>query len=280
MAMQRLDALVQTAVESIGLTTPPAGVAGALYVVGAGATGAWAGKDNNIAHYVARAWAFYASFVGMRVWNKDTATAMVCTGSGWQIDQTGDMKKSVYDTDSDGKVNAAEAADTAPVNTFPIGDGTDATITIWANNADTNKPGIRYNATDNKWQYSNDGSAWAGMDSGGLAFKTIAVSGQSSVVADAPDDTLTLVAGSNVTITTDEATDTITIAASGGSGGLAFKTIAVSGQSDVVAESADDTLTLVAGSNVTITTNATTDTITISASGGSTGSVNLWQLLV
>ena len=92
MAMQRLDALVQTAVESIGLTTPPAGVAGALYVVGAGATGAWAGKDNNIAHYVARAWAFYASFVGMRVWNKDTATAMVCTGSGWQIDQTGDMK--------------------------------------------------------------------------------------------------------------------------------------------------------------------------------------------
>ena len=125
-------------------------------------------------------------------------------------------------------MNAAEAADTAPVNTFPIGDGTDATITIWANNADTNKPGIRYNATDNKWQYSNDGSAWAGMDSGGLAFKTIAVSGQS----------------------------------------------------DVVAESADDTLTLVAGSNVTITTNATTDTITISASGGSTGSVNLWQLLV
>lgn len=47
-----------------------------------------------------------------------------------------------------------------------------------------------------------------------------------------------------------------------------FQTIAVSGQSNVVADSTSDTLTLVAGTNVTITTNATTDTITISASGG------------
>lgn len=47
-----------------------------------------------------------------------------------------------------------------------------------------------------------------------------------------------------------------------------FQTIQVSGQSDVVADTATDTLTLVAGSNVTITTNAGTDTITIAASGG------------
>lgn len=45
-------------------------------------------------------------------------------------------------------------------------------------------------------------------------FKTISVSGQSDVVADATDDTLTFVAGSNVTITTDAAADSITIAAS------------------------------------------------------------------
>ncbi|MCA3003785.1 MAG: hypothetical protein IOD15_00290 [Phycisphaerales bacterium] len=50
-------------------------------------------------------------------------------------------------------------------------------------------------------------------------FTTIAVSGQSNVVADAASDTLTLVAGSNVTITTNAATDTITIAATGGGGG-------------------------------------------------------------
>lgn len=47
-----------------------------------------------------------------------------------------------------------------------------------------------------------------------------------------------------------------------------FSTIAVSGQSNVVADSTSDTLTLVAGSNVTITTDASTDSITISSTGG------------
>lgn len=45
----------------------------------------------------------------------------------------------------------------------------------------------------------------------------------------------------------------------------AFSNIAVSGQNTVAADTATDTLTLVAGSNVTITTNDTTDTITIAA---------------
>lgn len=44
-------------------------------------------------------------------------------------------------------------------------------------------------------------------------FKQIAVSGESSIVADTNNDILTLAEGSNVTITTDAATDTITIAA-------------------------------------------------------------------
>ena len=45
-----------------------------------------------------------------------------------------------------------------------------------------------------------------------------------------------------------------------------FSTIAVSGQSDVIADTTSDTLTLVAGTGVAITTNATTDSITISSS--------------
>ena len=52
----------------------------------------------------------------------------------------------------------------------------------------------------------------------------------------------------------------------------AFKTIAVSGQSDVVADSATDTLTLVAGSNITITTDDATDSITINSTGSTAGS--------
>lgn len=58
--------------------------------------------------------------------------------------------------------------------------------------------------------------------------------------------------------------------AAGGGGGDSFTTIAVSGQDNIVADSSTDTLTLVAGSNVTITTNAASDSVTIAASGGIT----------
>ena len=49
-------------------------------------------------------------------------------------------------------------------------------------------------------------------------FQTIAVAGQSDVVADTTADTLTLVGGTNVTITTDAGTDTVTITAASGAG--------------------------------------------------------------
>ena len=53
-----------------------------------------------------------------------------------------------------------------------------------------------------------------------------------------------------------------------------FKTIAVSGQSDVVADSISDTVTFVAGSNMTLTTNAAGDSITFASSGGGGGGGN------
>ena len=49
-------------------------------------------------------------------------------------------------------------------------------------------------------------------------FKNVAVAGQSTVVADTTNDTLTLVAGTNITLTTDALTDSVTITASGGGG--------------------------------------------------------------
>jgi hypothetical protein len=47
----------------------------------------------------------------------------------------------------------------------------------------------------------------------------------------------------------------------------AFTTISVSGQTDVVADQSSDTLTLANGTGITITTNATTDTVTVTNSG-------------
>lgn len=52
----------------------------------------------------------------------------------------------------------------------------------------------------------------------------------------------------------------------------AFSTVAVSGQSNVVADSKTDTLTFVAGTNITITTDAGAGSITINASGGTASS--------
>ncbi len=58
----------------------------------------------------------------------------------------------------------------------------------------------------------------------------------------------------------------------GGGGGTvteAFKTIAVSGMTDIVADGPTDTLTVAAGSNITLTTDAVTDTLTIGSTTGS-----------
>jgi len=73
---------------------------------------------------------------------------------------------------------------------------------------------LRFNSTSGKAEIYN-GSGWIDVGSGtgtvNEAFKTISVSGQSDVVADDPTDTLTFVAGTGITITTNAATDEITI---------------------------------------------------------------------
>ena len=130
----------------------------------------------------------------------------------------GDMLKSIYDANGDGKVDAAATADSAVVNTFPVGDGTNTDKTIQAATGAANPPAIRFHAATGKWQYTSDGTTWSDFGTGGggaTSFQTIAVSGQDDIVADVEGDTLTVVAGSNVTITTNEASKTVTIAASG-----------------------------------------------------------------
>ena len=130
--------------------------------------------------------------------------------------------------------------------------------------------------------YLRGDNSWATVSAGAAAsdsFSTIAVAGQSNVAADSATDTLTLVAGSNITITTDASTDTITINSTSvaGSASDSFSTIAVAGQTSVVADSATDTLTLVAGTGISITTNAGTDTVTITStvSSGATAFTGL-----
>ena len=80
--------------------------------------------------------------------------------------------------------------------------------------------GLLYVKSDGKLYWKSNELAETDLTASGSggeaneeAFQTISVSGQSNVVADADADTLTLVAGTNVTITTDAAADSITFAA-------------------------------------------------------------------
>lgn len=83
-----------------------------------------------------------------------------------------------------------------------------------------------------------NGTQFSNSDKGSSQsiFKNIAVSGENSIVATANNDTLTLAAGTGITLTTDENTDTLTITGSGGgvseTSGVWYATLAnSSGQS-------------------------------------------------
>jgi plastocyanin len=172
---------------------------------------------------------------------------------------------------------------TALPSTLPAASGINLTALNATELTSGTVPVLRLGAsgTRDATTYLRGDNTWATVSGGGTAsdsFATIAVAGQSSVVADSATDTLTLVAGANITITTNAGTDTITIAAAGGgTASDSFATIAVAGQSSVVADSATDTLTIAAGTGISITTDAGTDTVTITStvSAGATAFTGL-----
>lgn len=74
----------------------------------------------------------------------------------------------------------------------------------------------------------------AGAEVNQNTFTTVAVSGQADVVADAKTDTLTLVGGTGITITTNAATDAVTITATGSAAPGLHATTHVTGGTDVI----------------------------------------------
>jgi len=112
------------------LTTPPSSPStGDRYIVASGATGAWSGHDNDIAEWGGSSWSFTTPSEGYLVYIKDENDIYAFDGSNWikpygEGTGTGDMLKSVYDTDDDGIVDKAEKVDNGASSTLEIVDGT------------------------------------------------------------------------------------------------------------------------------------------------------------
>lgn len=192
---------------------------------------------------------------------------------------------------ADGKTDTLELVAGTNVTITP--DATNDKITIAATDttyseASTSAAGLM--STSDKTKLNGIAT---GAEVNQNAFSNVKV-GSTTVVADAKTDTLELVAGTNITLTPDTTNDKITIAATdttysdavaNGDSGLmsgadkaklngiatgaevnqnAFSNIKV-GSATVAADTKTDTVELVAGSNITITPDATNDKITITA---------------
>lgn len=83
-ALRMLDALVHLAVKARDLAAPPpAPASGERHIVAAGASGAWSGRDGEIAAWLDGAWAFFAPQPGWRAWIEDEEKLVVFSDGGW-----------------------------------------------------------------------------------------------------------------------------------------------------------------------------------------------------
>ena len=121
---------------------------------------------------------------------------------------------------------------------------------------------------------STDGNGnlyWQTVDYTQYAVGSFAVSGQNTVSATSTSQQVTFASGTGIEITTDATTKTITIANTG-TVANSFKNFAVTASggtasgAEVVADTDGDTITLVAGTGVTLSTVPASDQIVISAS--------------
>ena len=82
-ALVMLDALLNTGVNDKDLTAPPGSPgSGDVYIVASGATGAWVGKDNQIAWYN-QTWKFIPPTEGLTFWVRDEDKLYSYNGTAW-----------------------------------------------------------------------------------------------------------------------------------------------------------------------------------------------------
>jgi hypothetical protein len=89
-ALTRIDALLGARVLSRNRTAPPSAPApGDAWIVPAGATGAWQGREGSMAIFGDGGWRFAEVTPGITAWIEDEAAMAVKTAAGWLRIATG-----------------------------------------------------------------------------------------------------------------------------------------------------------------------------------------------
>ena len=82
----RLDTLVSLSVVSASVTAPPGSpAAGDRYIIAATATGAWTGKENQVARYNGTAWEYQTAPDGQVAYDESRGAWRLFNGSSWSF---------------------------------------------------------------------------------------------------------------------------------------------------------------------------------------------------
>lgn len=258
-SLRRLDAIVMLSLKDRDLSAPPTTpTEGDRYLVGAAASGAWAGRSGAIAAFQDGAWASLAPRPGWIAFLEDEAAAIVRGATDW-IALSGGSGGGGPITELQNLARLGLGATADAANPFsaklnkalwaakPVAEGGDGDLrytlnketstdvlsllfqTGWSGRAEMGLVG----GEDFTLRVSPDGTAWTTAlsisRSTGAASFPAGLSGltaaQISNFAEAVDDRVAalLTAGANVTLAYNDAANTLTIAASGSGGGAVGK---------------------------------------------------------
>lgn len=134
-----------------------------------------------------------------------------------------------------------------------------------------NFPSTSGQATDGSYTHTSQGITWA-WD--GTTWKAQGVTGTYELPIASSTILGGVKIGSNLTINGDGE-----LSAQTGASVNCFSSIAVSGEGTIAADSNSDTLTIAAGSGITLTTSPTSDTLTIASSANNFGTADVDQHL-
>lgn len=126
-ALVELDIIVQAAVLDRVTSTPPGSpTLGDRYIIGASATGVWAGREDQIALYDGAGWVYASPLIGWRVYIIAEDALATWVGAAWVAPPKFNVltENASYATvDEDFRGNRLVEMDVASANTFTVSPG-------------------------------------------------------------------------------------------------------------------------------------------------------------